>query len=65
MINKILIIHNLVHQILANKHNPSEMNHQIWNMETPPNQTLQNKTKNRTSTNTRTKVQSRKFKENL
>ena len=27
-----------------NKHNPSEMNHQFWKMETPTNQTLHNET---------------------
>ena len=64
MIKKGVIIHYLAHQIFANKNSRSKMNHQLWKMETPHNQTLHNKTTQK-NTNTRTKVNSKKFKENF
>ena len=37
MINKVVIIHYLAHQILTNKNSPSERNHQLRKMKTQPN----------------------------
>ena len=44
MINKVVMIHYLTHQILTNKLNSSEMNHQLRKMENPnqPNTAQQN-----------------------
>ena len=39
MINKIVIQYQ-THQELTNKNSLTEMNHQLWKMETPNNQTI-------------------------
>ena len=44
MINNVVIMHYLAHQILTNKNSPSQMNHQFRKMETPHNQTQHNQT---------------------
>ena len=44
MINNVVIIHYLAHQILTNKNSPSERNNQPRKMVTPDNQKLHNQT---------------------
>ena len=41
-----IVIQYLTHQVLTNKNSPTEMDRQIWKMETPHNLTTHNQKKN-------------------